>query len=276
MNHSVTALFFIPLALYFAAALLYLLHMLGKKELAGKAVFWLLGSGLGLHLLNLALQVTASPGELPLKNLSQALSFTAWCLVAIAVVTEQRWKMPALGAFALPLALMAMIGSLLATYHQTGLLPQNISQAWLGTHVILTISGYAAFMLAFCAALVYLLQDRFLKSKRLMGLSRRLPPVQTADEAAYRLAALGFPVFTLGLVVGVIWAYATQAKGWALDPKVIWSLVTWVVFVTYLHVRMANGWKGRKAALVLVVGFVCIIITYLLISPVQSGWHRFV
>lgn len=268
----------LSLIAYLATAVIYLRHLFGGREFWGRATLTLLIIGLGVHFLALVVHVLADPKRaLPLVNVLETLSLAAWCLVFVFVLAELRWRITALGAFVLPIALAAMVGSFFALHHHASAAPKFLleHQALLGVHVTLVLVGYAAFVLAFCSALAYLLQDRFLRSKHFQGISRQLPPVQVADEAAYRLAALGFPVFTLGLIIGAIWAYLARPGGW-WDPKVVWSIVTWLVFVTYLHARMASGWKGRKAAVLLVTGFVCVVATYVLTGLLKAGWHRFV
>jgi len=278
MNHYEAWFIALSLAAYGVTAFFYFRHLFGGREFWSRPTLLLLTAGLGLHFLALTAHTVSDPQKaLPLANVFETLSFSAWCLVLVFVLVESRWKLTALGALVLPLALVAMAASFLAL-HRTAQNqpPTSLSQAWLGVHVTLVLVGYAAFTLSFCAAVAYLLQDRFLRSKRFQGLSRQLPPVQVADEAAYRLAALGFPVFTLGLIIGAIWAYSTQPSGWAWDPKVVWSAVTWLVFVVYLHARMASGWKGRKAAALLIIGFLCVIVTYVFTGLLKAGWHHFV
>jgi len=279
MSHYEALLILLSLAAYSATAFLYFRHLFGRRQFWGRTTLWLLSAGLGLHFAALLLRGISGPqARLPLTGVLETLSFSAWCLVLVFVLAESHWKLTTLGAFVIPLALAALAASFLSLHRPSpaAQLARGFNPALLGVHVTLVLIGYAAFALASCSALAYLLQDRLLKSKRLEGLSRQLPPVQVADEAAYRLAALGFPVFTLGLIIGAVWAYSTQPTGWAWDPKVLWSAITWLVFVIYLHARGASGWKGRKAAALLITGFFCVLITYFLTSLLKVGWHRFV
>jgi len=284
MNHYEAILVGCSLAAYIATALLYIYQLFGRRAFWGRPTLVLLIVGLVFHFAYLVARGIFGPGlKLPIANVFETLSFSAWCLVLVFVLVEARWRLTALGAIILPLAFVGLAVSFFALHREsmnTSSASLNLAwlkehQALLGVHVTLVLMGYAAFMLASCAALAYLLQNAFLKSKRLQGLSRQLPPVQVSDEAAYRLTALGFPIFTLGLVIGVIWAYSTQPRGWILDPKIILSGVTWLVFVIYLHARMASGWKGRKAAALLLAGFCCTVITYVLAGLLKGGWHRF-
>ena len=230
-------------------------------------------SGLGLHLLGLVAQVAA--GRLLFGGVFETMGVTAWLLVAAYLLVDWRWGFPSLGAFVFPLVLALLLGALVGPQGPVERV-RSLNGLWLGIHVSLVLLGYVSFLLAFCYALVYLAQNRLLKAKRLTTLSRHLPSVQTADETAYRLVALGFPVFTLGLLIGVVWASLTRGQYFGGDAKEAWSWLTWAVFAAYLHMRLATGWKGRRSAMLLLVGFACVVITYLVVGVLPiPGWHRF-
>ncbi|MEC4686324.1 MAG: c-type cytochrome biogenesis protein CcsB [Nitrospirota bacterium] len=96
------------------------------------------------------------------------------------------------------------------------------------------------------------------------------------DELTYKTIAVGFPIFTLGgLIFGAIWADQAWGVYWSWDPKETWSLITWFVYAFYLHARLMRGWKGRKVAVVAVVGFVTVVFTYLGVNLLLSGLHSY-
>lgn len=96
------------------------------------------------------------------------------------------------------------------------------------------------------------------------------------DEITYKSIAVGFPVFTLGgLIFGAIWADQAWGVYWSWDPKETWSLITWLVYAFYLHARLLRGWKGRKIAVVAVVGFITVVFTYLGVNLLLSGLHSY-
>lgn len=99
---------------------------------------------------------------------------------------------------------------------------------------------------------------------------------ETLDEITYKSIAIGFPVFTLGgLIFGAIWADQAWGVYWSWDPKETWSLISWFVYAFYLHARLLRGWKGRKIAVVAVVGFVAVVFTYLGVNLLLSGLHSY-
>jgi len=96
------------------------------------------------------------------------------------------------------------------------------------------------------------------------------------DEITYKSIAIGFPIFTLGgLIFGAIWADQAWGKYWTWDPKETWSLITWFIYAFFLHSRLMRGWKGRKVAIVAVVGFIAVIMTYLGVNLLLSGLHSY-
>ena len=99
---------------------------------------------------------------------------------------------------------------------------------------------------------------------------------ESLDEMTYKSIAIGFPVFTLGgLIFGAIWADQAWGVYWSWDPKETWSLITWLIYAFYLHSRMIRGWRGKKAAMVAVIGFVAVIFTYLGVNLLLSGLHAY-
>ena len=107
--------------------------------------------------------------------------------------------------------------------------------------------------------------------------SRRvaLPPSATLDALAYRFIRFGFPVWTFGVICGAIWAQQTWGRYWGWDPKETWSFITWVIFAGYLHARATAGWKGVRAAIVAMIGFVSLLITYYAVNLWIAGLHTY-
>ncbi|HXW69495.1 MAG TPA: c-type cytochrome biogenesis protein CcsB [Dissulfurispiraceae bacterium] len=96
------------------------------------------------------------------------------------------------------------------------------------------------------------------------------------DELTYKSVAVGFPIFTLGgLIFGAIWADQAWGRYWSWDPKETWSLITWFVYAFYLHARFLRGWRGKRIAVVAVLGFVCTVFTYLGVNLLLSGLHSY-
>ena len=260
-------------AAYGLASVLYLRLLSARSEASVRQARVALLVAICLHFLAIAIG-SAHSEHLPLTNTWESLLLTAWLLAVVCLVADWRWRLSTLGALAVPIGTLALVVAIAAS----GQPLEGDRALWndpvLATHVIFSLLGYAALILAFCASIIYLAQDRLLKDKQLVGISRHLPSVQSADEAAYWLVAFGFPLLSLGLFLGMVFLQQTRGMLWNWDPKLIWSLVTWLVFAAYLHARMVAGWKGRRTAALLVVGFLCLAVTYVVVSAATSSWHN--
>ena len=102
-----------------------------------------------------------------------------------------------------------------------------------------------------------------------------LPSAATLDRLAYRFISFGFPIWTFGVIGGAIWAQEAWGRYWGWDPKETWSFITWVVFAGYLHARATSGWKGRRAAVIALVGFASLFVTYYVVNLWIAGLHSY-
>jgi len=222
------------LALAFLVQRDELIHRLASlATLAG----WILHT---VALLTLALDL----GRPPLGSLPEAL-------------LERRYGLPVLGAFVLPVALAFSLQSM----PMRPLIGSTLRGAWVWVHILLALVGIAAFVLNFAGALMYLLQERQLKTKRPGALYYRLPPLETLDRLTYRTLALGFPFLTIGLILGALWAGAAWGSVFAFDPLALLSLVAWAVYALALAGRATAGWHGRRTAYFAILGFAVLALT---------------
>jgi cytochrome c-type biogenesis protein CcsB len=134
---------------------------------------------------------------------------------------------------------------------------------WLPVHVILLFIGDAAFALAAAVGIMYLIQERQLKQKKLGALFHRLPNIDVLDEINYRCLTIGFPLLTLGIITGAAWAQEAWGSYWSWDPKETWSLINWFFYAALLHGRLTVGWRGRRAAIWSIIGFASVLFTFL-------------
>ncbi len=107
------------------------------------------------------------------------------------------------------------------------------------------------------------------------GFAKRLPSLDVLDEVSYRGIAFGFPLLTIGIITGAIWADQAWGRWWGWDPKETWSLITWLFYGGYLHTRLTMGWRGRHSAIVAVIGLIMVMITYLGVNLFLSGLHSY-
>ena len=157
---------------------------------------------------------------------------------------------------------------------QPVLLTQFVShKGWLVAHIILIFTGYAALVLSFGASLLYLVQERRLKSKKPTSMISFLPALEVIDQIGYRSLLLGFPFMTLGLITGSVVALTTYGRVDFLDPKILLSLLMWAVYMVMVFTRWNSGWRGRRAAVLATFTVVAALAAWA--ANYFSAMHRF-
>jgi cytochrome c-type biogenesis protein CcsB len=191
---------------------------------------------------------------------SEAVTLYSWLMVASYLIVQIKYHLTILGAIIAPLALLM---TLAAFAFGTGVeeLPPGLQSYWLPIHVILALLGNAAFAVAFAVSLIYLLQEHNLKQKKFMSFIKRFPSLETLDRLNYILLVWGFPLMTLGILSGSLWAGIHWGQYWSWDPRQISSGLAWLFYGALLHGRITAGLRGKKAALLTMVGF-CVVLGY--------------
>jgi ABC-type uncharacterized transport system permease subunit len=200
----------------------------------------------------------------PVEGIHFALSVASMLACAIYLALRRRYRIDVVGAFVAPLALTFLLAS---TFVAMSHPDPHYRRAILPIHVAVNLLGDALFMLAFAAAVAYLLQERRLKQKNLAGFFRKLPPLDALDRAEHRFLLAGFPLLTAGILTGVYWAHDVEAGGAADVARAVFGYTTWVLFAGVLLLRAGAGWRGRRAAYGTIAGFsfaVLVLIVYLL------------
>jgi cytochrome c-type biogenesis protein CcsB len=246
---------------YLAATVAHVVYLIGqakRAEIWARRVTW---AAFGLHTVGLLVRF-AEAGYTPVTSLHEAMSFFAWSIVGVYSALQLRYKLASLGAFVSPLALIFVLAALVIP-GQIEPLPAALQSYWLPVHVLLLFVGDGAFALAAAAGAMYLIQERQLKRKRLGAWFHRLPNLDVLDELNYRCVTIGFPLLTMGIITGAIWAQQAWGTYWSWDPKETWSLITWLLYAALLHGRMTVGWRGRRAAWWALIGFASVLFTFL-------------
>ena len=212
-------------------------------------------------------------GSIPITSFFEAANFLGMGIVLVFLVMEFRFKIAALGSFMLPLVIILMTPAMILSDEIRELKPV-LKSGWLGIHTSLAVLGDSAFAFAFIVSIMYLIQERQLKSKHLGAIFHRMPSLEILDTIGYKALTLGWPLFTLGMLTGSIWANSAWGTYWSWDPKETWSLITWVIYLALLHLRTI-GWRGRKMAFLSVIGFVFVLVSFFVISRIQIGKHIF-
>lgn len=243
----------VALALY-GLGLLYVLVALSRtKEVLNRIALHAAYLGMVFHFVAIAEAVHQS-GEPGLASLSLGASVLGFLIMVVFLLVYMVYQTTSPGIVVFPLVF------LLTFVAATGQEPFVLTSAtartgWLVAHIALILAGYAALVLSFAASLIYLIQERALKSKRPGGLFSRLPALQVTDEIGFRSLLLGFPFMTAGLIAGMVIAQARFGHVDFRDPKILLSLLMWAVYLVLLYTRWSAGWRGRKAAFLAATAF---------------------
>lgn len=219
---------------------------------------WSAALALGLALLLRGIVV----GRGPWGNLFEFTVAFAFGIIAGYLLLERRYPIRAIGFIPLGVALGLVLYSWTLPKEIEALVPALQNPPLLTIHVGLAMVAYGILAMSFAAGVAYLVQERRLPDGRTVDRFAWLPSRDVLDAVAHRAVIVGFPVFAAMIVLGSWWASIAWSRWWGWDPKETSALVTWLVYAVYLHLRNQRGWRGRPAALVLVVGFVMVLVTY--------------
>jgi cytochrome c-type biogenesis protein CcsB len=266
-------LFNSTLVIYAASTILYLSYLVKPKEILGRAGHWLISIGWLVHVA-FTINRYVEAGHTPITNLHESLSFFSLAVVAVFILFERSYKVFILGSFVTPVALLLLAASAAFSSVIPPLNPA-LKSKWLIVHTSLAFIGYAAFAVSFGTSIMYLIQSHFLKKRRLGSMFQKLPSLDVLDEISYRCLTFGFPLLTFAIITGAIWAETAWGTYWSWDPKETWSLITWFIYAALLHGRLTTGWRGRKAAMLSIFGFVVMIFTFLGVNLLLPGLHSY-
>jgi cytochrome c-type biogenesis protein CcsB len=203
------------------------------------------------------------------------------CVVtAVFLVACVRKDLRFLGLFVTGPVLLTLGLAVTVLYTQAGQLVPALKSYWLAIHVTVAFISSALLVLAFSATVLYLVQAsratrRAAGEKVGVNFMQALPTAAELDQAAYRLHAIAFPLWTFTIVAGAIWAENAWGHYWGWDPKEVWSFVIWVIYAGYLHARATRGWGARKASYIAMVGFAALLFNFLVVNIWIVGLHSY-
>jgi cytochrome c-type biogenesis protein CcsB len=224
-----------------------------------------------------------SAGRAPWGNMYEFSCGAALTVVAVYLVLLPRYDLRWLGVFVItPVVLtLGLAVTVLYTPGTESLVPA-LNSYWLPIHVTAAVISAGIFTVATAATVLYLVVDR---ADRLVAagdsagaagwIADRVPTAARLDLLAFRVIAFGFPIWTFAVVSGAIWAEDAWGRYWGWDPKETWAFIVWVVYACYLHARVTAGWKGRRAAIIAIVGFLCFMFNYFGVNIWIPGLHSY-
>ena len=266
-------LILIPTFSYILSTAGYIAYLFFQKERLQKIGYVLLFAGFLIHSISIGYGFLQS-GHLPVQNLHQTLSIAGWAIAGMFLFFKYRFNLKVLGIYAAPLVAIVMIISMRLPAEGTVVQAKTLfSNIWLVSHVVIIFIGEAAFALACGAGLLYILQERAIKTKHHGFFFKRLPALELLDNTGYACIVVGFSLLTLGLITGFVYAKSIWGSFWSWDPKEVWSGIAWLIYAALLHGRLALGWRGRKAAIMSIIGFGILLFTFLGVNLLLTGHH---
>ena len=275
-----TAMFYILVMASTLAMLLYLIWLGTKKEFIGQLATYLTMVALIANIMAIILRMLTS-GHPPLSNGYEFILTFVGGIIVVYLFAEYRYKLRALGAFVMPipfLLLMFIIMKMGPEERIAQAIPPALKSQWLTFHVVTAMFAYGAFAVSFGLGAMYLIKlskEGTQNNLNQQGIVSRFPPLDRLDELAYKVVGFAFPLLTLCIITGAIWANYAWGTYWSWDPKETWSLITWIIYAGYLHARLMYGWKGKRAAWLAIFGFAAVLFTFFGVNYFLAGLHSY-
>ena len=273
-------LFGIATFIYFFAMVLYISYLAFRSEMLGKVASLSLLGGVIVETAAIGMRWYESYqmgiGRAPMTNLYESLAFFAWTIALIYLILERKFSIRTVGAFVAPLPFLIMAYASLNPNDIQPLVPA-LKSNWLIFHVMSCFVGYAAFAVSFGVSILYFFKIGSEKrsTKPIESFWDSFPSSTALDEIGYKTIAIGFPLLTIGIVTGAFWANVAWGTYWSWDPKETWSLIVWLIYAAYLHARITRGWRGKRAAILSIIGFAATLFCYLGVNLILSGLHSY-
>lgn len=248
-------------------------------------------------------------GYFPLSNLYESLIFLTWSLTFIHIILEYQNKSKIIGAISTPISLFTIAFASLAlpvNMQKASPLVPALRSNWLMMHVSIMMISYSTLIIGCLLSILFLIISKgeninlkgsnynysinnnpqiyntennidptHIGTKQIFITNNRMNILQSIDNLSYRTIGLGFPLLTIGIIAGAVWANEAWGSYWSWDPKETWALITWLVFAAYLHSRLNQSWNGKKPAILATIGFVIVWICYLGVNFIGKGLHSY-
>ena len=238
-------LFVLAILFYMFSSAGYFAYLFIQRNMLQKIALGLLLAGFVCQSIVIAWLFLVS-GHMPVNNLHETLSLVAWTLAGAFLGLHIKLPVKVLGLYVAPLATFLLLVA--AQFPRELIQPQNLLKGfWLVVHIITIFVGDAAFALACGVGVLYLLQERSIKSKSPGFFFKRLPSLELLDNTGYTCVVAGFTMLTIGLITGMVYAKTVWGRMWSWDPKEVWSAITWIYYAALLHERLDGGLAGQTS-----------------------------
>src|ERR1041385_7232285 len=252
---SPNATLYLALALYAAGTVAALASLFAGKRLQTAGLVLML-AGFVSH------TVCVRTHPPPLTNLPETAAFLSWTIFVVELVLLFRYRVQAASFFVYPLVLMLLTVS--AVVHEPfALADPKARSALFTTHILLSTIGVAALLIGVAFNALAWMQDRSLKSKQRGALWEWIPSLNVCKTLSYRALAVGFSIYTLGLLTGILWSYRTTAELVDLRVKQVGAIIAWVLFATLLQSYISGVYRGKRTLVISACAVVAVLVAVL-------------
>jgi len=197
---------------------------------------------------------TIRTGHGPFTSMYEFAIAFVWGILLMGILFSWKYRNIIINLPALIISILLMIYASNLSAVASPLVPALQNSVLLSAHVFSAVIAYGAFTIGFITSIFYIIprKNRF----------SLLPDLDALENISYHSVIIGFPFMTLVIILGALWADIAWGRYWGWDPKETASLVTWLIYAGYLHSRVIRGWRGRKTALLLIIGFIAVVLTF--------------
>jgi cytochrome c-type biogenesis protein CcsB len=259
--------------LYVMTGLASIYSLFRPGRLSFRTIAAALAATAAAHVL-VVVAMSVQVGGLPITNHRDDFSLFA---LAAAIVASAIGLRSRVGPVA-PLAAILVAGLMGFVFVEVAEqpMPARLQSGWLPIHIATAFFGDALFLSAGIVSLLYLVQERRLKRRKAKFVPEgpyRLPPLEVLDQLSLRLLQFGFPLLTIGLVTGSLYGRQFWGTYWIWDGKNTLAVIIWLLYAVLLHFRMTIGWRGRRVALLTVIGVFATLVSMVGVNLAQVGTH---
>lgn len=250
-------IFWTAVGLYGLSTFSYIFGLIARQEKLFTVGLYSALIGFFPHVTVIALRWSAT-GISPFISISESLMLGVFMTMLLFLIFQfSTKKIRPLGVLVMPVAfvLMGWAGTLMKEVAAT--IVPALQSGWIWVHIVGASAGFASVLIAAALGLLYLL-----KEKNSGGIYEKLPDLSVMDNMGYRFVAGGFIMFGLMMISGCFWANQVKGNYWNWDPVEVWSLVTWLIYGIYLHLRVTFGWRGNRLAWYALIAIIAMIVSY--------------
>ncbi|MFQ5900147.1 MAG: cytochrome c biogenesis protein CcsA [Thermodesulfobacteriota bacterium] len=249
--------------LYLSALLSNIPILSRNKPVCSFISLTLLWTGFSLHTSSILLR-TYLVGHAPMANLYETLTFFSWSIIFSNLIVILRYKERALERITIPVAVIILFLAQQAV-KKVGPLPAVLRTRWFEIHVMASFWAYALFVLAFAAAVLFLIEERKKTPNRL----------STYQDILSRGMVWGLALFSTSMFTGSIWAFLAWGNYWLWEPKTLWSFILWFYYSGAIHIAYVKEYRGKAGAIASIFGLILVLITYMGVSVLMKSSHTF-